>query len=46
MTDHRQVLADPQDYRRGTRAVELRLQEVRVDLLQLMYAGDRIQVGA
>src|ERR1700682_6588765 len=44
--DYGQMLADAEDEGSGPRAVELWLQKVRVNLLQLVDARDRIEVGA
>ena len=44
MADEREVMADAQDDGNALGAVQLRLDEVRVDLLQLVDAGDGIQV--
>jgi hypothetical protein len=44
VTDHRQVLAEAEDEWRGPGAVQLWLQEVRVDLLQLVDALDVVEM--
>ncbi len=44
--DQGQVLADGEDDRNRTRAVQLRLEEARVDLLQLLDAIDALDVRA
>src|SRR5205807_7356051 len=44
VADERQVVADAEDERRRARAVQLRLDEVAVDLLQLMDASNRIEM--
>ena len=44
--DQGQVLADAEDDRDCTRAVQLRLEEARVDLLQLLDAVDALDVRA
>src|SRR4029077_256242 len=45
VADERQVVAEPKDEGHGPGVVQLRLHEVRVDLLQLMDALHRVEVG-
>ena len=44
VADEREVMTDVEDDWNALGAVQLRLDKVRVDLLQLVNPGDRIQV--
>src|SRR2546429_8277969 len=43
--DERQMFAEAEDEWHDPRAMELRLKEVGVDLLELVNAGNRVEVG-